>query len=108
MVGRSATEVARLASLAVSSSTSLLVVRLDDISSSEPLSGPKLCPVVGFVQVQSEDRGLRFARIILEHGGAGHTAVVHSNDAAVERFATELPVRRLLVNSPATQGAWGV
>jgi acetaldehyde dehydrogenase/alcohol dehydrogenase len=108
MVGRAATEVARLAGLTVPPSTSLLAVRIDDVSTAEPLAGPKLCPVVGFCQVSSEEEALRLSRVVLEHGGVGHTAVVHANDPAlIARFASELPVLRLLANTPATQGAWG-
>jgi acetaldehyde dehydrogenase/alcohol dehydrogenase len=108
MLGRSATEVARLSNLTVPPSTTLLAVRLDNVGPAEPLSGQKFCPVVGFVQVPDDDHALRFARIVLEHGGVGHTAVIHTrDDALAERFAAELPVLRLLVNCPATQGSWG-
>lgn len=108
VVGRSAVEVARLAGLTVPPSTELLAVRINDVSAAEPLAGPKHCPVVGFMQVANEDEALRFSRVVLEHGGLGHTAVIHTRDQALaERFAAELPVLRMLVNNPATQGAWG-
>jgi len=64
--------------------------------------------VVGFCQVSSEEEALRLSRVVLEHGGVGHTAVIHARDPAlIARFASELPVLRLLANTPATQGAWG-
>jgi acetaldehyde dehydrogenase/alcohol dehydrogenase len=108
MVGRPAVDVARLADLPVSSSTTLLVVRLSDVGPAEPLAGQKLCPVVGFLQVANENEALRLSRIVLEHGGEGLTAVVHTRDPALAtHFGAELPVLRMLVNSPATQGAWG-
>jgi acetaldehyde dehydrogenase/alcohol dehydrogenase len=108
MVGRAATEVARLANLTVAPSTSLLVVRLTDVSPAEPLAGPKACPVVGFLPVANEEEALRFSRTVLEHGGVGHAAVIHTADEAlVDHFARELPVLRMLWNCPATQGAWG-
>jgi acetaldehyde dehydrogenase/alcohol dehydrogenase len=108
MIGRSAVDVARLADLTVSPSTALLVVRLSDVGPAEPLAGQKLCPVVGFLQVANENEALRLSRIVLEHSGVGLTAVLHTRDEALAtRFGVELPVLRLLVNSPATQGAWG-
>lgn len=108
LMGRAATEVARLANVAVTASTGLIVVRLADVSLAEPLAGPKPCPVIGFVVVQSADEGIRLARRVLDHGGVGHTAVIHTKDAELaERFAAELPVLRTLVNLPAVQGAQG-
>ena len=108
LMGRAATEVARLANLQVNAATSLLVVRLSDVSRAEPLAGPKPCPVIGFITVQSADEGIRLARRVLDHGGVGHTAVIHTRDTELaERFAAELPVLRTLVNLPAVQGAQG-
>ena len=108
LVGRPAGEVARLARLALPPSTGLIAVRLNDASRAEPLAGPKPCPVIGFITVQDEDEGIRLARKVLDHGGVGHTAVIHTHDEAlIERYANEMPVLRLLVNVPAAQGAAG-
>jgi acetaldehyde dehydrogenase (acetylating) len=45
---------------------------------------------------------------LLEFGGLGHTLVLHSkNDRLILEFALRKPVYRILVNTPASQGAIG-
>jgi acetaldehyde dehydrogenase/alcohol dehydrogenase len=108
LVGRAATEVARLANLQLPSSTQLIAVRVSDAGPAELLAGPKPCPVVAYLTVEDEHEGLRLARKVLDHGGIGHTAVIHTrNEELIRRFSNEMPVLRVLVNLPAAQGAQG-
>ena len=59
--------------------------------------------------VDGEDEGLRCARRCWRIAGAGHTAVIHSANAArIDRFARAIPAGRILVNSPAAQGCCGM
>ena len=59
--------------------------------------------------VAGEDEGLRLCRTLLKIAGAGHTAVIHTANAArVERFARAMPAGRILVNSSAAQGCCGM
>ncbi len=59
--------------------------------------------------VDGEDEGLRLCQALLSIAGAGHTAVIHSTNAArIERFARVIPAGRILVNSPAAQGCCGM
>ena len=72
-------------------------------------TGEKLAPVLSMFTVDGEDEGLRLCRTLLTIAGAGHTAVVHSTNAArIERFARVIPAGRILVNSPAAQGCCGM
>lgn len=72
-------------------------------------TGEKLAPVLSMFTVDGEDEGLRLCQALLAIAGAGHTAVIHSTNAArIERFARVIPAGRILVNSPAAQGCCGM
>ena len=46
---------------------------------------------------------------LLGNGGAGHTAVIHARSQRLQlSFARQMPVSRILVNSPAAQGCIGM
>jgi acetaldehyde dehydrogenase/alcohol dehydrogenase len=59
--------------------------------------------------VDDDDQALALSRLLLQHEGAGHTAVIHTADEArVQRFARQVPASRILVNVPASLGCCGV
>lgn len=69
----------------------------------------KLAPFLSLFTVSGEDEGLTLSRRLLQAAGAGHTAIIHTTNAArVERFARAMPAGRILVNSPAAQGCCGM
>ena len=72
-------------------------------------SGEKLAPFLSMFMVAGEDEGLRLCQTLLKIAGAGHTAVIHTTNAArVERFARAMPAGRILVNASAAQGCCGM
>jgi acyl-CoA reductase-like NAD-dependent aldehyde dehydrogenase len=55
------------------------------------------------------EQGLSVCQRLLANQGAGHTAVIHTNDQRLQqRFAEEIPTSRILVNSPTTHGCLGI
>jgi acyl-CoA reductase-like NAD-dependent aldehyde dehydrogenase len=53
--------------------------------------------------------GIKVCRAVLDVEGIGHTAIIHTRSTAEsKRFATAMPVSRVLVNTPATQGLMGL
>lgn len=87
----------------------LLVVLADRIAAERWLAAEKLAPVLSLFTVTDEDEGLRVCRALLEVDGAGHTAIIHAQRASlIRRFAAAMPVSRVLVNSPGTQGVMGL
>jgi acyl-CoA reductase-like NAD-dependent aldehyde dehydrogenase len=59
--------------------------------------------------VAGTEQGFEVCKRLLANQGAGHTAVIHTGDEALqERFGEEVPASRILVNGPATQGCIGV
>ena len=68
----------------------------------------KLCPVMAFFVMESENAVLAKAIEVLIHEGSGHTFAMHAEDTdVVRKFALQIPVSRFLVNTPAALGGIG-
>jgi acetaldehyde dehydrogenase (acetylating) len=110
-VGLAAPSLAGLAGFQVPPGTTLLLAPYDrhQTGPDHPLSLETLCPMLPFYRVSDWEEGCRMCLALLDLGGRGHTLALHARDAQVIRaFAIEKPVNRLLVNSPASQGAVGL
>ncbi|HEX3033278.1 MAG TPA: iron-containing alcohol dehydrogenase, partial [Bacillota bacterium] len=108
IVGKRAAEIAAMAGLGVTPETKVLVVPLEGVGPEHPLSREKLSPILACYTVNSTEEGLKKCEEMLEFGGLGHTAVIHSEDEGVIRqFASRMKTGRIIVNSPASQGAIG-
>ncbi len=108
IVGKSALFLARMAGFSVPNTTRVLVAREQEAGPTRPYSMEKLCPVLAFFVMESEDAVLAKAIEVLRHEGSGHTFAMHCNDEnVVRRFALQIPVSRFLVNTPAALGGIG-
>ncbi|MGX7205738.1 bifunctional acetaldehyde-CoA/alcohol dehydrogenase [Enterococcus pingfangensis] len=108
IVGFSAKAIAELAGINVPDGTKLLVAELDGVGADYPLSREKLSPVLAMVKANNTQQGLDLAEKMLELGGLGHTAVVHTEDPDVElEFSLRMKACRILVNSPSSEGGIG-
>jgi len=109
IVGKSPQVIAKLAGFTVPDETKLLLVPLTCIGPEDWFSHEKLSPVLGYITFNSTDEAINAAKNQLLWGGAGHTAVIHSQDQAVlDRYAAEIPANRLLLNQPAVHGSVGL
>ena len=108
IVGKPAAFLAEKAGFRVPQDTKILVAREEEAGPTRPYSMEKLCPVLAFYVMDSEDAVLKKVVEVLTHEGAGHTFAIHANDETVVRkFALEVPVSRFLVNAPAALGGIG-
>lgn len=108
IVGQSAVKIAELAGIKVPADTRILMVPLKGVGLDYPLSHEKLSPVLAYYVVNGVDEGIKRAEEMVEFGGLGHSAAIHSNDPEViERFSAGLKAGRIIVNSPSTHGAIG-
>ncbi len=108
IVGRPATALAQMAGFSVPCGTKILVAREQEAGPTRPYSMEKLCPVLAFFVMDSEDAVLKKAIEVLTHEGSGHTFAMHCTDETVIRkFALQIPVSRFLVNTPAALGGIG-
>ena len=108
VVGKPAARLAELAGFTVPASAKILVAREREAGIGYPYSMEKLCPVLAFYVMDSEEEILRKCIEILDFEGAGHTFAIHAEDEdVVRRFAAKIPVSRFLVNTPAALGGIG-
>ena len=57
---------------------------------------------------QLKEEGIDKAERLLEFGGLGHSAVIHSEDREINlKFSEKMKAGRIIVNSPSTHGAIG-
>ncbi|MGI5919664.1 MAG: bifunctional acetaldehyde-CoA/alcohol dehydrogenase [Christensenellales bacterium] len=108
VVGKTARWIAEQAGLSVPENTKILIVKLERPGAEYPLSLEKLSPVLAYFVVKDEKQGFEYAAKMLELGGLGHSAVIHSNDEDLcVAFGQAMKVGRVIVNSPSSQGAIG-
>jgi acyl-CoA reductase-like NAD-dependent aldehyde dehydrogenase len=108
MLGRDAGAIAKACGLSVARNTRVLVVPLERIGDDYPLSREKLCPVLGYYQVETAEAGLSACRAMVRRHGAGHSAAIYGSDPEmILRFGAELNVLRIVVNAPCSVGAAG-
>ena len=108
IVGKPAQALAEMAGFSVPRGTKVLVAREQEAGPTRPYSMEKLCPVLAFFVMDSEDAVLEKAIEVLTHEGSGHTFAIHAEDEnVVRKFALKIPVSRFLVNTPAALGGIG-
>ncbi|HCM87918.1 MULTISPECIES: bifunctional acetaldehyde-CoA/alcohol dehydrogenase [Enterococcus] len=108
IVGFSAKAIADLAGIGVPEGTKMLIAELDGVGPDYPLSREKLSPVLAMIKSNNTEHGLDLSEGMLELGGLGHTAVIHTEDPDVELdFSLRMKACRILVNSPSSEGGIG-
>ncbi|OIJ21317.1 bifunctional acetaldehyde-CoA/alcohol dehydrogenase [Anaerobacillus alkalidiazotrophicus] len=108
IVGKPAFEIAKKAGVNVPEYTKILVAELTGVGPDHPLSREKLSPVLACYKVNSTEEGFKRAEEMLEFGGLGHSAVIHSNDDEVlKKYGLRMRACRIIANAPSSQGAIG-
>ncbi|WP_026567495.1 bifunctional acetaldehyde-CoA/alcohol dehydrogenase [Bacillus sp. UNC41MFS5] len=108
IVGMAAAKIAEMAGVKVPNETKILVAELTRVGPEFPLSREKLSPVLACYKVSSLEEGLKRAEEMLEFGGLGHSAVIHTTDQTViKEFGLRMRAGRIIVNAPSSQGAIG-
>ncbi|GEN57485.1 aldehyde-alcohol dehydrogenase [Halolactibacillus alkaliphilus] len=108
IVGMKPVKIAEMAGVKVPEDTKILVAELTGVGPDHPLSREKLSPVLAAYKVNSAEEGIDRAEEMLEFGGLGHSAVIHSNDQdVIDAFGARMKAGRIIVNAPSSQGAIG-
>lgn len=110
IVGQSAFKIAQLAGFKVPEKTKILIAELKKVGHEEPLSEEKLSPVLGFYEADNFDAAIEKAKKLICFGGNGHTSVLYTNKINNDRivqFGKVMNTGRILINTPASQGAIG-
>lgn len=108
LLGRTAYDLAMRIGVSRDYKIRTLVIPAED--SEAPILGvEKLAPILALFRSSKEKAIDQCVRLLVNQGGAGHTAVIHTEDRLLaEQFAARVPAGRILVNTPATFGMMGV
>ena len=108
IVGKSAEYIANLAGISVPAGTRCLLADCGGVGRDFPWSIEKLSPTLAFFIADGIEAGARKCLEILQFGGMGHTAGMHtsSREAAI-KYGEQMPASRVIINSPTTHGAIG-
>ncbi len=108
IVGKSAEYIANLAGISVPNGTRCLLADCYGVGRDYPWSIEKLSPTLAFFVADGIEAGANKCLEILQFGGMGHTAGMHTNsrESAI-KFGEQMPASRIIINSPTTHGAIG-
>jgi len=107
VLGKPASILLKLAKISRNYDVKICVIEATD-EEFELLGGEKLAPVVSMFDSEGYE-GVDISKRFLDYEGAGHTAVIHSNNQTyIDYFAEHIPAGRLLVNTPSTFGMMGI
>ena len=108
IVGHSAIEIAEKAGLKVSAGTKMLLAEIPDATMEHPLALEKLSPVLALIKSDGVEDGFKKAEGMLNLGGLGHTAVIHTENEDLQlQYGIRMKACRVLVNSPSAEGGIG-
>ncbi len=101
-------DIAKNAGFEIPKDTKVIVVPETGIGRDYPFSKEKLSPVLTYYIVKDADEGITKSEQLIEFGGLGHSAVIHSeNQDDILKFSETVKAGRIIVNSPSTHGAIG-
>lgn len=108
IVGQSSFSIALNSGFLIPKDTKVIVVSEDGVGDDYPYSKEKLSPILAYYVVNNEEEGINLSEKLIENGGLGHSAVIHSEDKdIIDKFSSRVKVGRIIVNSPSTHGAIG-
>lgn len=108
IVGHSAIEIAEKAGLKVPAGTKMLLSEIPDATMEHPLALEKLSPVLALIKSDGVEDGFKKAEGMLNLGGLGHTAVIHTENEELQlQYGIRMKACRVLVNSPSAEGGIG-
>jgi acetaldehyde dehydrogenase/alcohol dehydrogenase len=110
IVGQTAVKIAQMAGISVAQDVKVLAGEVEKTTADEEFAHEKLSPVIAVYKAKNFEDAVSKAHQLVELGGAGHTAVLYTDERKSDRidfFAGKLHAGRILVNSPSSQGAIG-
>ncbi len=107
-VGQSVEIIGELAGIDIPGDTQVILVEGDGYGKNDILSKEKMCPVITAYKYKTFEEAIEIAQGNLNVEGAGHSAVIHSNNKEnIEYAGLNLTVSRLLVNQISSKMVGG-
>ena len=111
IVGQSAFDIAKLASVKVPESTKILIGEVESVELKEEFAHEKLSPVLAMYRTKTFNEALDKAERLVEDGGFGHTSSIYLNEVTqgekLNEFALRMKTCRILLNTPSSHGGIG-
>lgn len=110
IVGQSAYKIAAMADIKVPETTKILIAEVEKVGTEEPFSEEKLSPVLALYKAKDFENALSLAEALIAFGGNGHTSCLYTyagNKDRIKKFGERMHTGRILINTPASQGAIG-
>lgn len=88
----------------------IIIGEVSEVGKHEPWSTEKLSPILAMYRAADFDDAVGIAARLVDFAGAGHTSVLYTspeNTAHIRKFQETVNTVRLLINTPAAQGAIG-
>jgi acetaldehyde dehydrogenase / alcohol dehydrogenase len=108
IVGQPVSKVGELAGISVPQGIRLLLAVQERVGVNFPLSGEILAPILAFYERDDLNSTIKLCIELNYLGGLGHTVSIYANDEEkIRKFALVMNAGRIVVNTPAAQGAVG-
>lgn len=110
IVGQSAHKIAELSGFSTPEDAKILLCERPNLDWNDPFSREKLSPILTMYKAENFEEAAKMAYELVSKGGAGHTAVLYTDDRKKERinkYAEKMPACRVLINQPSSQGGIG-
>lgn len=110
IVGKSADRLAKMADIKIPTGTKVLIAPdySNNIGQNNPYSREKLTPILAYYEVEDCKEAASVTQKLLMNEGAGHTAILHSeNQEVIREYSSLVPASRVIVNSPGALGGIG-
>ena len=110
IVGQSACKIAELSGFTIPSESKILLCERDTLDWDDPFSREKLSPILTMYKAKDFENAADMAYELVLKGGAGHTAVLYTDERKSDRintYAEKMPACRILINTPSSQGGIG-
>lgn len=110
IVGQSVATLAQLSGISVPEGTRVLIGEVTEIGKNEPFAYEKLSPILAMYRAKDFKDAVEKAEALVEFGGRGHSSVLYTspdNSEHIKYFESRMETGRVLINTPASQGAIG-
>ncbi|MFH0842639.1 MAG: aldehyde dehydrogenase family protein [Bacteroidota bacterium] len=108
IVGQPVSKVAELAGISVPQEIRVFLAVQERVGVDFPLSGEILAPILAFYERDDLNSTMKLCIELNYLGGLGHTVSIYANDEEkIRKFALVMNAGRIVVNTPAAQGAVG-
>ena len=110
IVGQPAHKIAQLAGFKIPADAKILLCERPKVDWKDPFSREKLSPILTMYKAKNFEQAADMAYELVLKGGAGHTAVLYTDERKDERinaYAEKMPACRVLINQPSSHGGIG-